>query len=169
MIAAMVPNQKQSILLTQNAMVGKLHEISHRHTLKEVFKHFKGVEKDMGVINFEEFKKIAKNINFLKDQDEAELQETFKKIDVDSSGDLTISEFHSFYAGMKLVKKPKLEPYPGQVLLELRGFAYVRKYIWLTLDTHETHLGKFLGPAIFFLIIFSVLSLCIATVPQLDD
>ena len=70
-----------------------------------------------------------KNIPFLKDQDEAELQETFQKIDVDSSGDLTISEFHSFYAAMKLQKKLKLEPYPDKKLLDLRGFSYVRKYV----------------------------------------
>lgn len=160
--------QGTSDLLTQNAMVGKLHEMSRRTTLKEVFTYFKGVDKDTGAINFEEFKKISKNIPILRDQDEDMLKETFMKIDVDLSGDLTISEFHSFYANIMLLKKPKLEPYPEKNLSDLKGIKYLRKYLWLTLDTHETELGKICGPAMFFLIIFSVMSLCLATAPELE-
>jgi len=163
-------NESAPNLLTQNAMVGKLHEISHRKTLKEVFHHFKGVDKDLGVINFEEFKKLAQKIPILKDQNTSSLLETFRKIDIDSSGDLTISEFHTFYAQMKLSKKPKqFQPYPDIDLVDLKGLAFVRKYIWLTLDTHETSLGKICGPTMFFIIVFSVLSYCVATVPQLGD
>jgi hypothetical protein len=160
--------QGTSDLLTQNAMVGKLHEMSRRTTLKEVFTYFKGVDNDTGAINFEEFKKISKNIPILRDQDEDMLKETFTKIDVDLSGDLTISEFHSFYATIMLLKKPKIEPYPEKNLSDLKGIKYLRKYIWLTLDTHETELGKICGPAMFFLIIFSVMSLCLATAPELE-
>jgi len=97
--------------------------------LKEVLQHFKGVDKH-GAINFMEFKKLSRKISILKDQNDMSLLEMFKKIDVDSSGDLTISEFHSFYAEMKLSKKTlQLQPYPDNLLSDLRGLAFVRKYI----------------------------------------
>lgn len=47
-------------------MVGKLNEIARRSTLKEVFKYFKGVHSEKGAINFEDFRKIAKQIAILK-------------------------------------------------------------------------------------------------------
>jgi len=104
-------------LLTQNAMVEKLNEIAHRRKFKEVFKQFNREDKCTGAINLEEFKKLAKSIPILKDEDDITLQETFKKIDVDSSGDLTISEFHRFYTQMKRLKRPpSLQPYPGKEL-----------------------------------------------------
>jgi len=63
-------SRKKSIkagdLLTQNAMVGKLNEIARRSTLKDVFKYFKGVNKEMGAINFQDFRKIAKQIAVMK-------------------------------------------------------------------------------------------------------
>lgn len=54
-------------------------------------------------------------------------------------------------------------------LADLRGFAFIRKYIWMTLDMHETYLGKICGPMMFLLIVLSVLSYCFATVPQLHE
>jgi len=156
-------------LLTQNAMVGKLHEISHRQTFKEVFQQF---NKGNGVtsINFEEFKKLAKRIPILKNEDDISLEETFNMMDADASGDVTISEFHRVYTQMKRLKKPpSLEPYPGIDVQDLKGFALVRKFIWITLDTHETLLGRIIGTLMFLVIIFSVLSYCIATVPHLTE
>lgn len=97
------------------------------------------------------------------------LLETFKKIDVDSSGYVTMHEFHKFYVDVINNEKPRLDPYPELNLSDLAGLAYARKYLWLTFDTHETELGKVCGPAMFFLIVFSVLSLCVATVPQVKD
>jgi len=91
-------------------------------------------------------------------------------MDVDHSGDVTVSEFHRYYTQMKSLKKPLiLEPYPGKDVWDLKGLALVRKLIWITLDTHETLLGKFIGTMMFLVIIFSVLSYCIATVPHLTD
>jgi len=95
------------------------------------------------------------------------LLETFKKMDKDSSGYVTMQEFHSFYVEVMETEMPGLEPYPEKELGDLEGLAYARKYLWLTFDTHETELGKICGPGMFCLIIFSVLSLCVATVPQL--
>jgi len=71
--------RRQSVaknLLTQNPMVGKLYEINHRETFKEVFQQFKKGE-NVTLINLEEFKKLAKRIPMLKDQDESSLENTF--------------------------------------------------------------------------------------------
>merc|ERR1719419_1080210 len=158
--------------LTQNAMVGKLNDLSRNRLMQESVKHFKGWDKDDSkTISLEEFTKMAKNIPMLKGKDKSSLEETFRKIDVDESGDLTISEFHSFYTELKMKKKRKsnLIPFDGIELSELQGFPYIRKYIWITFDTYDTKLGKLCGPIVWFLISVSALSYGIETIPKFQN
>jgi len=57
------------------------------------------------------------------------LLETFKKMDKDSSGYVTMQEFHSFYVEVMETEMPGLEPYPEKELGDLEGLAYARKYL----------------------------------------
>jgi len=156
--------------LTQNAMVGKLNDLSRNKHIQSSVKQFQGGDKDhSNNINMEEFFKMAQNIPVLRGKDEAILEETFRKIDVDASGGLNISEFHSFYAELKMLKKTSnVTPYPDIDLKELKGFPYYRKYIWVTFDTYDTRVGKICGPIIFFLIFLSVVSYCLESIPKLN-
>jgi len=117
--------------LTNNAMVGKLNDMSRNKCLKSSVREFHGGDKDhSNSINLEEFLKLAKNIPVLRGRGHVALVETFNKIDVDASGALNISEFHSFYAELKmLTKTSNLIPYPNYGLEKLKGFQYYRKYI----------------------------------------
>jgi len=118
-------NGKESAL-TNNIMVGKLNDMSRNKCLKSALAEFQGGDKDhSNSINLEEFLKLAKNIPVLKGRDTFTLKETFKKIDVDANGALNISEFHSFYADLKmLTKTSNLIPYPNVCLEKLEGFRY---------------------------------------------
>jgi len=156
--------------LTQNAMVGKLNDLSRNKHIKSSVRQFQGGDKDKSnCINIEEFLKMAQNIPVLRGKNKATLEETFRKIDVDASGGLNISEFHRFYAELKMRKKTSnLIPYPDKDLEELEGFPYWRKYIWITFDTYNTRIGKLCGPIIFFLIFLSVVTYCLETIPMLN-
>jgi len=156
--------------LTQNAMVGKLNDLSRNKHIQSSVRQFQGGDKDhSNNINMEEFFKMAQNIPVLRGKDRALLEETFRKIDVDASGGLNISEFHSFYAELKMLKKTSnVIPYPDKDLKELKGFPYYRKYIWITFDTYDTRVGKICGPIIFFLIFLSVVTYCLETIPTLN-
>merc|ERR550534_3482087 len=102
-------------------MVGKLGEMSHLPTLAMVYPYFKDKKTTLG-IDLEEFIKISKNIPMLKDQDKETLVKTFKRIDLDDSGDLNISEFQTFYADLNLRWKTRhFEPYPGKTVQQLKG------------------------------------------------
>jgi len=158
--------------LTRNVMVEKLNQISKRKAVEESIDKFRGLDADdNNLINLEEFLMMAKKIPMLRNRDVSTLKETFRNIDVDASGELTISEFQSFYTEMKMLKKkPKeLTPYPKRELNELKGIAYIRKYLWITFDTHDTKLGRVCGPLIFTLILISVLTWCLATVGPLES
>jgi len=157
--------------LTNNIMVGKLNDMSRNKCLESALSKFQGGDKDhSNSINLEEFLKLAKNIPVLKGRGRSTLVETFEKIDVDASGALNISEFHSFYADLKmLTKTSNLIPYPDNDLDDLKGFRYYRKYIWMTFDTYDTRIGKVCGPIIIFLIFLSVVSYCLETIPKLSD
>jgi len=158
--------------LTHNVMVEKLNQISKRKAVEESLNKFRGWDiDDNNLINLEEFILMAKKIPMLRDRDIATLEETFKKIDVDASGELNISEFQSFYTELKMMKKKtkELAPYPSMELNELQGTAYVRKYIWLSFDSYNTNLGKVCGPLIFSLILISVMSWCLATMRTLEN
>jgi len=112
-------------------MVGKLNDMSRNKCLKSSVAQFHGGDIDhSNSMNLDEFLKLAKNIPVLRGRDQAALVETFNKIDVDASGALNISEFHSFYADLKmLTKTSNLIPYPNYDLENLKGFQYYRKYI----------------------------------------
>jgi len=158
--------------LTHNVMVEKLNQISKRKVVEESLNQFRGWDvDDNNLINLQEFILMAQKIPMLKDSDISMLEETFRKIDVDASGELNISEFQSFYTELKMMKKkPKeLTPYPMMKLSELQGIAFARKYIWLSLDTYTTELGKIFGPLIFSLILISVMSWCLATISSLEN
>jgi len=157
--------------LTKNAMVGKLYDMSMNKCIKKSLMKFRVADTDdSNTISLSEFLKLAKNIPVLKGRDQGALVETFKKIDVDSSGGLNISEFHSFYADLKMsTKTSNLTPYPNWDLDDLTGFCYWRKYIWKTFDTYDTRAGRVCGPIIFFLIFLSVITYCLETIPKLND
>jgi len=158
--------------LTHNVMVGKLNQISKRKAVEESMNKFRGWDvDDNNLINLEEFIMMARKIPMLKNKDASMLEEMFRSIDVDASGELNITEFQSFYAEVKMIgKKPKqLTPYPSKELDELWGMAYVRKYLWISFDSYDTKLGKVCGPLIISLILISVVSWCLATVPDLEN
>lgn len=157
-------------ILTNNVMVGKLDDISHLHALKEVSQYFQNNDsrKSKIGITFEDFKTISEGIPMLKNQDEMALSETFRSIDLDSSGYLNIREFRKFYSDMNLRRKTViLEPYPEKDLSQLKGLAFCQKYMYMSLETHETFLGMIFGPMIFILILFSVSCIFLATIPDL--
>jgi len=158
--------------LTHNVMVEKLNQISKRKAVEESMNKFRGWDiDDNNLINLEEFIMMARKIPMLKDKDISMLEETFRKLDIDASGELNISEFQSFYTELKMMtKKPKqLTPYPSKKLDELEGMAYFRKYLWMSFNSYDTKLGKVCGPVIFSLILISVVSWCLATVPDLEN
>jgi len=101
--------------LTKNAMVGKLYDMSMNKCFKKSVMNFRIADTDhSNSISLDEFLKLAENIPVLKGRDKGALVETFKKIDVDSSGGLNIAEFHSFYADLKMsTKTSNVTPYPN--------------------------------------------------------
>jgi len=93
---AQINNENESAL-TQNAMVGKLNNLTRNKFFQQSVSNFRLGDKDMSnSINLEEFNKMAKKMPLLRGKSENTLGEIFRKIDQDCSGGLNISEFHTF-------------------------------------------------------------------------
>jgi len=156
------------VSLTNNAMIGKLESINRQNSLYDMVHTFKCWDKDKSnAISFPEFIRMAKKIPMLREKNEATLKKIFENIDVDDSGAITIPEFRILWNEVPKLSKISMVPYPDKNLDQLRGVAFLRQYLYYTLDLYETNLGKYCRYTMFFLILFSVSCYCLETVPSL--
>lgn len=162
--------ERKSSTLTNNSMIRKLEAINDQTALHGTLRTFKTWDADKdNSINFTEFVIMAKKIPLLEDKDEEALKEIFRNIDIDANGTLSIREFGKFWNELPTFGNVCMIPYPDKKLQELKGFQYVRQWLYYTLDTYETPLGIYCGYIMFLLIVLSVTCYSLETINSLSN
>jgi len=132
--------------ITGNAMISMIENINRQNITRDAVKSFKIWDKDKSNdLNFTEFLRMAKNIPVLQLKDEHVLREMFESIDIDENGTLSIPEFRNLWHDLPDLKKITMVPYPGMKLCQLKGCAYLRQWLYYTLDTYDTRMGWYIG------------------------